>query len=385
MNNLRELFLLRPEVVFFNHGSFGACPRQVFEVYQRWQRDLEGQPVEFIQRRLRDLMVESRGILGEYVGADGDDLVYVTNASTAINIVARSISLEPGDEVLTTDHEYGSMNRVWELVCEKQRARYVQSSITLPAVSQDQIVEELWSGVTSRTKVIFFSHITAPSALTLPVAELVSRARKAGIIVVVDGAHAPGQIPLNLEELGADFYAGNCHKWMMAPKGAGFLYARREMQHLLEPLIGGRSGKAAKGSKFITEHQYHGTRDYSTFLSVPEAIRFMKENAWSDVSRSCHELGVFAREQVAALTGVPQTTPNDVTWFSQMAALHIPPCNTRKLKQRLLDEYSIEVPTTGWNGQLYVRLSVQGYNTRGEVETLIRALAALLPECAVEP
>ena len=383
MNGLRKHFLLRPEVVFFNHGSFGACPRQVFEKYQYWQRELESQPVEFIQRRLKALLEDSRSALGEYVGADGDDLVYVTNASTAINIVARSLRFEPGDEVLTTDHEYGSMDRVWELVCEKSGAKYIHKSVTLPATSQADVVEEVWSGVTPRTKVLFFSHITAPSALILPVAELVRRAREAGIIVVVDGAHAPGQIPLDLDALGADFYAGNCHKWMMAPKGAGFLYARREMQHLLEPLIGGRAGIKAEGSRLIKEHQNHGTRDSAAFLSVPEAIRFMHDHDWPAVSRSCHDLARYAREKTAALTGLAQTTPDDPSWYSQMTVLRIPAGDASGLKQRLLGEYSIEVPTTGWNGQLYVRLSVQGYNTREEIDVLLGALEKLLPETAV--
>jgi isopenicillin-N epimerase len=384
MNGLRDLFLLRPGVVFFNHGSFGACPRPVFEKYQYWQRELESQPVEFIQRRLKALMHESRGVLGEFVGADGEDLVYVTNASTAINIVARSMQLEPGDEVLTTDHEYGSMNRVWELVCEDSGAKYVYQTVTLPATSHDDVVEQIWSGVTPRTKILFFSHITAPSALIFPVAQLVKRARDAGIIVIVDGAHAPGQVALNLEELGADFYAGNCHKWMMAPKGSGFLYARREMQHLLEPLIGGRAGKKATGSRFVTEHQYHGTRDASAFLAVPEAIRFMREHDWPAVSRSCHDLACLARERTSELTGLAPTTPNDPSWFSQLAALRIPAEGAKDLKQRLLDQYNIEVPITGWNGQPYVRLSVQGYNTREDIEALMKALEKLLPEGAEE-
>lgn len=382
MSGLRDLFLLRPGVVFFNHGSFGACPRPVFENYQYWQRELESQPVEFIQRRLLKLLEESRGDLGEYVGADSEDLVYVTNASTAINIIARSLRLEPDDEVLTTDHEYGSMDRVWELVCDKSGAKYVPVSVSLPATSQDQIADEVWSGVTERTKVLFFSHITAPSALTFPAAQLVKRARDAGIIVVIDGAHAAGQIPLNLDELGVDFYAGNCHKWMMAPKGSGFLYARREMQHLLEPLIGGRAGAGRKGSIFIGEHQYHGTRDYASFLSVPEAIKFMRAHDWTAVRKTCHELAQFARRKTAEMTGLTQISPNDSSWFAQMTALRIPSGGTSTLKQRLLEEYSIEIPTTGWKDQSYVRLSVQGYNTREDVELLIDALSKLLPEAA---
>ena len=212
-DDLRDLFLLRPGVTFFNHGSFGACPRAVFDAYQAWQLEMERQPVEFIQRRSRDLLCEAREVLGSFVGAQADDLVYVVNATMGLNIVARSVPLEPGDEVLTTDHEYGSLNLTWEFVCEKRGARYIHRNVSLPIADAEQVVDAIWSGVTERTRVLFLSHITSPTALTFPVEELVCRAREAGIISIVDGAHASGQIPLNLEDMGVDFYSGNCHKW----------------------------------------------------------------------------------------------------------------------------------------------------------------------------
>jgi isopenicillin-N epimerase len=384
LTGLRDLFLLRPNVVFLNHGSFGACPRPVFEAYQAWQRELEYQPVEFVQRRSRTLMQEARQALGDYLGADVDDLVYVTNVTLGLNIVARSLHLEPGDEVLTTDHEYGSLNRTWELVCERRGARYVHRTVSLPITSAEQVVEEVWSGVTERTRVLFISHITSPTALNLPVAELVRRAREAGIISVVDGAHAAGQVPLDLEALGVDFYSGNCHKWMMAPKGAGFLYVRREMQCLLEPLVGGRLLREPQCSLLVDEHQYQGTRDLSAFLSVPVAIQFMQDHDWPTVQQACHELICTAQEEVTALTGLSPVVPDLAPWFAQMAVLPIPPCDMRALHNRLHDEYEIEIPTTGWNGHHFVRLSVQGYNTRADVERLVEALGALLPEVALE-
>jgi len=225
---LCDLFLLDPDVIFVNHGSFGACPRPVFAAYQAWQRELERQPVEFLGRRFAALIAEARTALGAYVGAGADDLVYVPNATTGLNIVARSLELAPGDEVLATDHEYGALDRTWRFICAKRGARYVRQPVELPITSAEEVVEAVWAGVTDRTRVLFLSHITSPTAIIIPVAELVRRAREAGIITVVDGAHAPGQIPLDLESLGVDFYAGNCHKWMMAPKGSAFLYARRE-------------------------------------------------------------------------------------------------------------------------------------------------------------
>ena len=377
---LRDLFLLRPNVVFLNHGSFGACPRPVFEAYQAWQLELERQPVEFVQRRSKALLQEAREALGAFLGADASDLVYVTNVSMGLNIVARSLPLEPGDEVLTTDHEYGSLNRTWELVCEKRGARYVHRTVPLPITSTEQVVDAIWSGVTERTRVLYLSHITSPTALTLPVEALVRRAREAGITTVIDGAHASGQRPLDLEGLGADFYSGNCHKWMMSPKGSGFLHARREMQSLLEPLVGGRIEQTPQVSRLVDEHQYQGTRDIAAFLSVPVAIRFMQEHDWPSVRRSCHELVRYAREQVSALTGLPPVIPDSPAWFAQMAVLPIPSCDLTVLRSRLLDRYNIEIPPTAWNGQQFMRLSVQGYNTRSDIDRLIEALGELLPE-----
>ncbi|MCX7839008.1 MAG: aminotransferase class V-fold PLP-dependent enzyme, partial [Anaerolineae bacterium] len=216
---LKDEFLLDPNIVFLNHGSFGATPRVVFEAYQRWQRELERQPVEFLGRRFADLMRTARAALAEYVHADANDVVYVPNATTALNIVARSLPLQPGDEILTTDHEYGAMNRMWRFIARKTGAVYRAQPIPVPVTTPEDFIEQLWAGVTSRTRVVFLSQITAPTALIFPVREICRRARDAGIISIVDGAHAIGQIPLDLEDIGADFYTSNLHKWLCCPKG----------------------------------------------------------------------------------------------------------------------------------------------------------------------
>ena len=270
---MRDLFLLRPDVVFLNHGAFGACPRPVFEAYQRWQVELERQPVEFLSRRSADLIAWARGRLGQYIGADPADLVYVTNATTGLNVVARSLPLEPDDEVVSTDHEYGAIERTWRFVCEARHARYVKAAVPVPLASAEAVVEAVWARVSPRTRILHLSHLTSPTALIFPVAELCRRARSAGILTVVDGAHAPGQIPVNLDQIGADFYSANCHKWMCAPKGAAFLYARREAQPLLSPLVvswGWRQGVPGP-SPFIDEQQRQGTRDIAAWLAVPAA------------------------------------------------------------------------------------------------------------------
>jgi isopenicillin-N epimerase len=379
---LRDLFLLDPAVIFLNHGSFGACPRPVFEEYQRWQRELERQPVEFLGRRFNDLMRDARSALGDFVGADADDVTYVTNATVGLNVVARSIALHPGDEVLTTDHEYGALDRTWRFLCEKQGAKYIRQPVSVPIQSADEVIEAIWSGVTDRTRVLFLSHITSPTAITLPIAPLIDRARQAGIISIVDGAHAIGQVDLNLRTLGADFYSSNCHKWLMAPKGAAFLYARKEMQPLVEPLVVSWGWQPEKPgvSKFIDEQEWQGTRDIAAYLTVPAAIQFQRDQQWARVREECHEIVRCARERVSALTGLPPLTPDDAQWFTQLSALPLPPCDLAVLKRRLYDEFKIEIPVINWNDRHFVRISIQGYNTRADVDALLQALRVLLPE-----
>jgi isopenicillin-N epimerase len=380
--SLRDFFLLRPEVVFFNHGSFGACPRPVFETYQAWQLELERQPVEFLGRRFETLLRQTRQALGSFIGADADDLTFVPNATTGLNVVARSLPLKSGDEVLATDHEYGALDRTWRFVCAKRGARYIRQPVPLPITSAEEVIETIWSGVTERTRVLFVSHITSPTAIIFPVAELVRRAREAGIITVIDGAHTPGQIPLNLAELGADFYAGNCHKWMMTPKGSGFLYARREMQPLLEPLVisWGWESETPGASRFIDEQEYQGTRDIAAYLALPAAIQFMAEHDWPSVRSECHELVRQARRRMTELTGLPPLTPDSPSWFAQMAAFPLPPCDAKLLQRQLYDRFTIEIPFVIWNNHPFVRISVQGYNTSADVAALVDGLTMLLQE-----
>ncbi len=222
MSNLKEYFLLDPNVIFLNHGSFGATPKPVFESYQRWQIELERQPVEFLGRRYNGLMRTARAALADYVGTGENNLVYVTNVTVGLNIVARSLELGPGDEVLTTDHEYGALDRTWRFLALEKGFTYKNCSIPLPIPAPEDFVALLWENVTPQTRVIFISQITSPTAVIFPVAEICARARSAGILTVIDGAHVPGQIPLDLDNLGVDFWSGNLHKWLMSPKGSGF-------------------------------------------------------------------------------------------------------------------------------------------------------------------
>ena len=374
--DLRRLFLLRPDVVFLNHGSFGACPAPVFDVYQRWQLELERQPVEFLHYRFKDLMRVARESLAGFLGVDADDIVYVPNVTTGLNIVARSLVLRPGDEVLATDHEYGALDRTWRFICERRGARYVQARLPLPLESPDDVVDTIWAQVTAKTRVLFMSHITSPTALIFPVETLVRRAREAGIVTVIDGAHAPGQIPLDLDALGADFYGGNCHKWMCAPKGSGFLYARREMQSLLKPLVVSWGWP----SSFVDEQQRQGTRDIAAFLSVPAAIDFLRDHDWPAVQQACHVLARTARSALEAERGLPPLSADSAAWYAQMVSVPVPLADAERARTRLWHEFNIEAPVNAWNGQSLVRVSVQGYNTQEDVAALVAAVARLIAE-----
>lgn len=380
-NNMnKDSFLLAPDVVFLNHGSFGACPKPVFETYQHLQRELETQPVKFIDQKVPDLIYNSRKALAAFLNADPDDLVYYPNPTTALNMVIKSLDLKPGDQILTTDQEYGALERTWRFICNKTGAEYIHHPIPLPVTSHDDFVENFWSGVTEKTKIIFISQITAPTALIFPVEEICRRARKAGIFSMVDGAHAPGQIPVDLKKIDADIYTGACHKWLCAPKGAAFLYARREIQHLLEPLVvsWGWESDNPGGSRFIDNNQWQGTRDLSAYLSVPAAIDFHVENKWEIERSRCRILAKETRNRVNSITGLDSICPDDSGWFAQMVSIRLPDVDLGELKTRLYKEYKVEVPFKYWNKQSMVRVSFQVYNTQEDADIFVDALKKFL-------
>ncbi len=381
MNPLKQYFLLDPNICFLNHGSFGATPKPVFEEYQRWQRELEYQPVEFMGRRFTGLMAESRAVLGEYLGTHANNLVYTQNVTISMNIVARSLKLGAGDEVLASDHEYGAMDRTWRFLAKEHGFSYINQPVSL--TSKEALIESFWSAVTEHTRVIFLSHITSPTAVIFPVAEIIQRARASGIITVIDGAHVPGQLPLVLDSLGADFYGGNLHKWLCAPKGAGFLYARPEMQQLLKPLVvsWGYESITPSGSEFVDHHEWWGTRDVAAFLSVPAAIKFQQEHDWDKVRVACHELAEDAQRRICELTGIAllHASHQSDSWFAQLTAAPLPvDSDLVALKARLYDEFQIEIPLIPWQDKKLIRVSIQGYNSKEDVDRLLDALSALL-------
>lgn len=381
MKTLRDEFLLDPKVVFLNHGSFGATPKQVFTSYQNWQRELERQPVEFIGRRADSLLKNAREALAAYLGTQSDNIVFVTNATTGLNLVARSLHLQKGDEILTTDHEYGALDHTWQYLAQRKGFRYVRQPIPVPVTTPEAFIKVLWQGVTPRTKVIFISHITSSTALIFPIAEVCARARAQGILTIVDGAHAPGQIPLALDTLGADFYSGNLHKWLCAPKGSAFLYARPEVQCLVEPLVVSWGWLPDQTSKtpLIDYVEYTGTRDLAPFLATPDAIRFQQEHNWDEVRITCHQLARETCQRIDTLTGLPSLHSEDDHWWGQMDVARLPnTIDLDTLKLRLYDEFRVEIPLVTWNNNKLIRVSIQGYNTRKDIDVLQDALRHLL-------
>ena len=357
---MRELFLLDPEIAYLNHGSFGACPRPVFERYQAWQRELEREPVRFIAKRLAGLLAEARAELGAFVGAAADDLTFVQNATTGVNMAARALALRPGDEVLATDLEYGACDLAWQHRCDQADALYVRAR-----------VDELFEHATERTRAVFLSHITSETALLLPVEEIVARARAKGLTTIVDGAHAVAQVDLDLTALGADFYAGNCHKWLCAPKGAGFLYVRPEWQERVDgPIVSWGYGE--QPTTFISRTERQGTRDPAAYLSVPAAIAFHREH---DVRERCVALAREARRELCELLDTDPLAPD--AQILQMATVRLPEPQPQ-LSQRLFDEHRIEIPTMGPQRDDLMRLSVAPYTVREDVERLLDALPLLL-------
>ncbi len=385
--NLARQFLLREDVVFLNHGSFGACPRPVFEAYQNWQLELERQPVEFLGRAITEHMRSARTALAAELGTMAENIVGLTNATMGLNIVAQSLELQPGDQILTTDHEYSALEKTWAYVARRTGAEIVVVSVPMPLMTEAQFTDTIIAGMTDRTRVLFLSHITSPTALLFPIERAIAEARRRGIWSVIDGAHTPGHIPLQLDALGADFYSGNCHKWMMAPKGSAFLHARPEVQGLLNPLVISHGWTAqskdpgAKGafgnSPFVDEIEVQGTRDPAPWLTVSAALNYRRDNDWPAIQAHCQALAQDTARRLGELTGLP---PLSAPQFCapQMVAIPLPECDTDRLKLDLIDKFNIEIPVFKWQDRCIARLSVQGYNSKGQMDLLLTALQSLL-------
>lgn len=383
LKNFKDQFLLNPNIHFLNFGSFGATPKPIFDNYQHWQRVLEAEPVQFIAVDGIQYLAESRMALANYIGCDDkDDLVYVTNPSFAINLIAKNFPLKAGDEILTTHIEYGACDKTWNYYCEKAGATYRRQKISLPITTKEKFIADFFEGLRPTTKAIFISHITSATGLIFPVKEICAIAKSKGLITIVDGAHAPAHIPLNLQELAVDFYTGACHKWMMAAKGSSFLYAHKSVQALLDPLIVSWGFKALKPShsNFLDYHQMIGTRDFSAFLTIPACIEFMKQNDWVTVGKKCHEMVLANAPRFYDLLDSEPISPLNNEWIGQMISIPIKTLEPENLQRTLFTKYHIEVPIMRQENDVYLRYSINAFNTISDLDALYHALEAIKKE-----
>ena len=377
MESLKDQFLLRPDIHFLNFGSFGATPKPVFEKYQDWQRVLEAEPVQFIAFDGYEYLAESRTVLAKFLNcADKDDLVYVTNPSFAVNMIAKSFPLAEGDEILATDIEYGACDRTWDYYCNKKGATYRRQKINLPITTKEAFIEDFFKGCNEKTKAIFISHITSATGLILPAEEICAIAKEKGLITIVDGAHVPAHIPLDLSTIQADFYTGACHKWMMAPKGCSFLYAAKSVQHICDPMIVSWGYKAAKPSHspFLDYHQMIGTRDFSAFLTVGACIDFMAQHNWKGISAKCHQMVLDNAPRFFDLLKSTPISPLNNEWIGQMISIPIQTPDPEKLQRSLFLDYKIEVPIMRQGNDVYLRYSINAFNTKENLDALYNAI-----------
>jgi len=395
MNPLREHWLLEDGLAFLNHGSFGACPRVVMDEQSRLRAEMERNPVRFLWREIGDRLDAARAELARFIGADAEELAFVANATTAVNSVLRSFELQPGDEILVTDHGYNACNNVAAECARRSGAKVITARIPLPIAGPEQAVTAIVAAVTPRTRLVLVDHITSPTALVLPVASIIRELEPRGIAVFVDGAHAPGMLPLDLRTLRPSFYTGNLHKWVCAPRGAGFIFVRRDRQAGVHPAVisHGYNTPREGRSLFHDEFDWQGTLDVTAWLTVPAAIKScarLLPGGWPALMQRNHDLAVAARRLLCERIGVEPPCPE--TMLGSMATLPLPAALQEKnsgesraviarfdpLQSALLEQHRIEVPVVRWGtpARRWFRISAHAYNSSDEYERLADALAA---------
>ena len=343
-NNLKALFQLDPDITFLNHGSYGSCPIPVFEDYQKWQVMIEQHPVKFMLDDVYKYLDESRSALGDYINCNKNDLIYVPNPTHAVANIINNVNLGKEDEILSTDLEYGSCDRMWFYEAQRQGFVYNRSKVSLPITDKESFCNDFWKNATEKTKYIFISQITSSTGMILPIDEIVLEAKSRGIKTIIDGAHVPAHIDLDIKDLDPDYYVGACHKWLCCPKGVSFLYVKKDQQKNIQPQIMSwgwgeeydefkDSTQLKSESRFVNIFQWQGTRDMSAFLTVPKAIEFQEEYDWSLVRDRCKRMIVDARNQITKITNLPKICPDN--WLGQMATILFPTDDVNQLKNTL--------------------------------------------------
>ncbi len=385
---------LDPSVRFLNHGSFGACPSEVLVFQAELRARMERQPVQFLARDLEGLLDEARAALADFVGAVAKDVAFVTNATSGVNAVLRSLTFAPGDELLTTDHAYGACRNALHFVAERSGARVVTAAVPFPLEGPEAVVQAVLARVTPRTRLALLDHVTSPTGLVWPIAELVQALAERGVETLVDGAHAVGMLALDVSAIGAAYYTGNCHKWLGAPKSVGFLHVRRDLQELVRPLAISHGARIQRPdrSRFLLEFDWIGTIDPTACLSIPEAIRVMGgmlPGGWPALREHNRALALQARRALCDVLAIAPPAPDAM--IGSLAAVPIadgasaPPVSALycdPLQDALRERERIEVPIIPWPAppRRLLRVSTQLYNSPEQYDALARALPGLLSQ-----
>lgn len=375
-------------VVFLNHGSFGPTPACVLQAREKIQREHAANPMDFFLRKMEPMLDEACEQLARFLNCPADNLVFVTNATAAMNIIAENLPLQHGDEVLITDHGYGAVTRVWGHYCQKAGAKTVLARLPEPVDTVEGIIETILEKVTPRTKLLVIDHITSPTATIFPVAEITRRARERGLLVAIDGPHAVGMVDVDLQAIDCDFYAASCHKWVSAPLGSGFLYVRSRFKQGLRPNVVSW-GRSVMGRPPSWKDEFHwpGTFDPSPWLAIPSALEFLKSYGVQRFRQETRELCQFAREQLLSIAGTEAVTPAGDEWSGTMVTVRLPisdagqgPNQRHPLQNWLWDQYRIEIPIVRWHDDVHVRASCHLYNAAEQYTLLKQAIEEWMEE-----
>tara|TARA_A100001015_G_scaffold302695_1_gene391214 strand:+ start:5492 stop:6631 length:1140 start_codon:yes stop_codon:yes gene_type:complete len=370
---IKSQFMLDPKIIHLNHGSFGATPKPIFNSLVNWQKKLELNPSKHIYDTF-DFLKESRSSLASYINCDKDDVVFTPNPSTALNTIIKSLDLNPGDEILSTNHEYETLDRTWKYISKNTGSKYIQVPISLPLKSENDFIECFLKKITSNTKIIFLSQITSSTGLIFPIEKICKIAKEKNILSIIDGAHVPGHIDLNIKKLSPDVYTGACHKWMCSPKGTAFLYVHKKLQDIVKPLVisWGYDSVMPSHSQFLDYLQWYGTDDISAYLTMSDTIRFLEKNNWENVSKQCKKLNLWARNEINKL--LKKEPISDERFLGQMSSIPIKSNDILADQTEFYSKYSIQIPIFKWNDKEFFRISIQAYNTKEDIFRLLEAL-----------
>ena len=380
---LTSQFLPDPSITFLNHGSFGSCPKPVLEYQRRWQDTIEARPIEMLGRRSDEMLNDAKAVVGPFLGMKTTDFGFVTNATDAVNAIVKSLEFGKGDELLATSHVYGAVRKTLWHVADRSGATVVEADVRVPVTTPAEIVAAIEARITPRTKLLVLEHVTSPTALLFPAREIISLCTSRGVDVLVDGAHAPGMIELDIDSLGATYYVANLHKWVCAPKGAGFIWVTPGMQARIHPLVTSHH----YGEGFLEEFSWQGTRDFTPWIASGEAIRYLGQFDWNRIRTHNHAMAAWAQQLLCAMWDVEPLSPLDGSMLGSMVTVRLPKQDAvKKLKTfdrlgaKLFDEHKIEVPIVDWGGHWHVRCSCQVYNKPADYEKLGNAVLQVISE-----